>query len=220
MHGHLVTVKVSVEGRTGQWVQLDGLALDHTRLERLDTQTVERRSSVQKDGMALHYVLKNVPNNRFALVDDFLCRLHRFHDSALNELANDKRLVEFRGHILWKATLVQLQVRSNNDYRTRRVVHTLTQKVLAESTLFALQAVAQRLQWAVALGLHSTRLAGVVKQAVNRLLKHTLLVAKDDLRRLDFKQALQTVVADNYPAVQIVQVAGRKTATVQGYERT
>ena len=36
VHCHLVTVKVSVEGRTNEWVQLDSLALNEARLERLD----------------------------------------------------------------------------------------------------------------------------------------------------------------------------------------
>ena len=33
---HLVTVEVGIEGRTCQRVKLDGLALDHARLEGLD----------------------------------------------------------------------------------------------------------------------------------------------------------------------------------------
>ncbi len=100
VHRHLVTVKVRVEGRTGQGVQLDSLSLNHLRLEGLDTQAVQRRSTVQKNGVALHHVFQDVPNNGFALVDDLLCRLHRFHDSALDQLANDKGLVELSGHIL------------------------------------------------------------------------------------------------------------------------
>ena len=41
MHGHLVSVEVSVERRTCQRMQLYGLALDELGLECLDTQTVQ-----------------------------------------------------------------------------------------------------------------------------------------------------------------------------------
>ena len=44
---HLVAVEVGVECRTCQRVQLDSLTLDQFRLERLDTQTVQCRGTVQ-----------------------------------------------------------------------------------------------------------------------------------------------------------------------------
>ena len=127
VNSHLVTVKIRVESGTGQRVQLDRLALNHFRLEGLDTQTVERRSSVQKDRMAFHHVFKDIPNNRFALVDDFLRGFYRFHDSTLNQLANDKWLVQFSRHVFRKTTLVELQIRTDDNDRTCRVIHTLTQ---------------------------------------------------------------------------------------------
>ena len=62
MDRHLVTVKVSVEGRTCQWVELEcSLSFDHLRLERLDTETVKRRGSVEKHGMALHDMPREYP---------------------------------------------------------------------------------------------------------------------------------------------------------------
>ncbi len=218
VHRHLVTVKVRVEGRTGQGVQLDSLSLNHLRLEGLDTQAVQRRSTVQKNGVALHDVFQDVPYNGFALVDDLLRRLHRFHDSALDQLANDKGFVELSGHILGKTTFVELQIRTDNDDRTCRIVYTLTQQVLTEAALLAFQAVAQRLQRTVALRLHGAGLAGVVKQAVYRLLQHALFVAQDDLGGLDLQQTLQTVVADDHTAVEVVQVRRSEATTVQGHQ--
>ena len=47
VHRHLVAVEVGVEGRADQRVQLDGLALDQHRLERLDAETVQRRGAVE-----------------------------------------------------------------------------------------------------------------------------------------------------------------------------
>ena len=73
--GHLVTVEVGVEGRTGQRVQLDGLALDQLGLEGLDTQTVQCRGTVQQHRVPLHDVLQDVPDDGFLAVDDLLGRL-------------------------------------------------------------------------------------------------------------------------------------------------
>src|SRR3546814_19272343 len=41
--GHLVAVEIGVERRADERVELDRLALDQHRLERLDAETVERR---------------------------------------------------------------------------------------------------------------------------------------------------------------------------------
>ena len=40
MDSHLVTIEVSVEGRTNQRMQLDGRTLDQDRFKGLDPQTV------------------------------------------------------------------------------------------------------------------------------------------------------------------------------------
>ena len=46
--GHLVAVEVGVERRADERVQLDRLALDEHRLERLDAEAVQRRRAVQE----------------------------------------------------------------------------------------------------------------------------------------------------------------------------
>ena len=48
VHGHLVAVEVGVERRADERVQLDRLALDEHRLERLDAEAVQRRRAVQQ----------------------------------------------------------------------------------------------------------------------------------------------------------------------------
>ena len=44
VHGHLVAVEVRVEGGADQRMQLDRLAFDQHRLERLDAQAMQRRA--------------------------------------------------------------------------------------------------------------------------------------------------------------------------------
>ena len=60
MHSHLVAVEVRVEGRADQRVNLDGLAFHQHRLERLNTQAVERRSAVQKNRMFTNDFFENI----------------------------------------------------------------------------------------------------------------------------------------------------------------
>ena len=72
MYSHLVTVEVGVESGTSQRVQLNGLTLNHLGLECLDTQTVQCRSTVQQNGVTLHYIFQNIPYYRILAVYNLL----------------------------------------------------------------------------------------------------------------------------------------------------
>ena len=61
--------------------------------------------------------------------------------------------------------------------------------------------------------------AAVVEERVDRLLEHAALVADDDLGRVELEQALQAVVAVDDAAIEIVEIAGREAAAVEGNER-
>ena len=88
-------------------------------------------------------------------------------------------------------------------------------RVLAETSLLALQHVGEGLQRAVVRARHRTAAAAVVDQSVNRLLQHALFVADNDIRRTEFQQALQAVVAVDNTAIEVVQVGGGKAAAVE-----
>jgi hypothetical protein len=62
--------------------------------------------------------------------------------------------------------------------------------------------------------------AVVVEQRVDRLLQHALLVADDDLGRVEVDQLLQPVVPVDDAAIEIVQIAGREVAAIQQHQRT
>src|SRR2546423_1317719 len=49
VHRHLIAVEIGVERRTYERMDLKGAAFDQAWLERLDTQTVQRRRAVQHD---------------------------------------------------------------------------------------------------------------------------------------------------------------------------
>ena len=201
-------------------MQLDSLTLDHLRLESQYTMAVQCRRTVKQYRMSLHHVLQNLEDNRITAVDDLLGGLNRLNYTALDELADDKRFVQLGSHLLRQTALVHLQLRTNHDNRTCREVHTLTQQVLTETSLLAFQRVAQRFQRTVSLALDSGSLAAVVEQAVHSLLKHTFLVAENNVRSLDLNQSAKTVVTDDHTTVEVVEVRGSKSSTVQRNERT
>ncbi len=203
VHGHLVAVEVGVERRTCQRVELHCLTLDQLGLESLNTQTVKGRGTVHKYRMTLDDILQYAPDDGVLAVDDLLGRLDRLDDTALDELTYDERLVELGRHILRDTHLVHLQLGTYDDDRTRRVVDTLTQKVLAETSLLTFERVRERLQRTVRLVLDGIALARVVEQRVDGLLQHTLLVAQDDFGSLDLDKTLQAVVADDDATAQL-----------------
>ena len=78
-----------------------------------------------------------------------------------------------------------LSVGADDDDRTARVVDALAEQVLAEAALLALEHVGQRLERALVRAGDGLAAAAVVEQRVDRLLQHALLVADDDLGRVE-----------------------------------
>ena len=114
---------------------------------------------------------------------------------------------------------MQVQLRSDDDHRTARIIDALPEEVLTEPPLLPFQHVGERFQRAVVVAPHGVDPAGVVEERIDRLLQHPLLVAKDDVGGLDVDQALQAVVPDDHPPVQVVEVRRRKPSSFQGDER-
>ena len=217
---HLVTVEVGVEAGADEGVEADGLTLDETGLESLDAETVQRRSTVEQDRMALEDIFEDFPHDGLLAVDDALGALDGLHQAAFEEFADDIGFEKLGGHILGKTALVHLQLGTDNNDRTAGVVDTLTKQVLTEAALFALEGVGERLEGAVAVGLDAGDLAAVVEEGVDRFLQHALLVAHDDFGGFDFDEAFQTVVTDDNAAIELIDIGGGETAAIQRHERT
>jgi hypothetical protein len=62
---------------------------------------------------------------------------------------------------------------------------------------------------------HSPAPTSIINQGIDRFLKHTFLVANDDLWCADLQQPPQAVIAIDHPAVEVVEVAGGKSAAIQ-----
>ena len=220
VHGHLVAVEVGVEGRADQRVQLDGLAFDQHRLEGLDAEAVQRRRAVQQHRMLADHLFEDVPDLRAFTLDQALGGLDGRGVAADLQLVEDEGLEQLQRHLLRQAALVQAQRRADHDDRTAGVVDALAEQVLAEAALLALDHVGQRLQRALVGAGDRAAATAVVEQRVHRFLQHALLVAHDDVRRVELQQPAQAVVAVDDAAVQVVEVGGREAAAIQRHQRT
>src|SRR5690606_34465573 len=215
---HLVTVEVRVEGGAHQGVQLDGLAFNQHRLERLDTQAVEGGRPVEHYRVFANDYVEDAPHHGLFPLDHFLGGLDGGGQAAAFQLGEDKGLEQLQGHALGQTALVQAQGGADHNHRAAGVVHPLAQQVLAEAALLALDHIRQGFQWALVGAGDGAAAAAVVQQGVDGLLKHALFVAHDDVRGIELRQALQAVVAVDHPAVEVVEVRGGKAATVEGHQ--
>ena len=91
---------------------------------------------------------------------------------------------------------------------------------MTETTTLAFDHVGQRLEGTFIGTRHGFATATVVEQAVYRFLQHALFIAGNDFRRIQFKQTAQTAVAVDNATVQVVQVRGSETATIQRHQGT
>ena len=136
---HLVTVEVGVERSTCQGVELNGFTFNHLGLEGLDGETVKRWCTVEEHGVTFHNEFEDVPNNGITTIDDFLRTLHGLDDAAFNEFANNERFIEFCCHEFGQTAFSHFEFGTYNDYGTTRIVDTLTEEVLTETSLLTLQ---------------------------------------------------------------------------------
>src|SRR6478672_1536504 len=217
--GHLVTVEVGVEGRADERVDLDGLALDELRLERLDAETVQRGRAVEQHRVLRDDLFEDVPHDRAGTLDHALGRLDVLRVVEVDQALHHERLEQLERHLLGQTALVQLQLRADDDDRTAGVVDALAEQVLAETTLLALEHVGQRLERTVAGARDRATTTAVVEEAVDGLLEHALLVVDDDLGGTEVEEALQAVVAVDDATVEVVEVRRREAATVELHHR-
>ena len=185
MDSHLVTIEVGVVGRAGQRMELQCMTFRQDRLEGLDAETMQRRSTVQENRMLLDDVLEDIPDLWACALDHALSTLDVVCSARGNELLHDEWLEELECHDLRQAALVQLELRADDDNGTARVVDALAEQVLTEAALLALEHVRERLERAIARARDRTAAAAVIDQGVDSFLQHALLVAHDDVRRTE-----------------------------------
>ena len=219
MDGHLVPVKVRVESGADERVDPNRLPLNEDGLECLDAQPVQRRCAVEKDRVIADDVLKHFVDFRVVFLDDLLRPLDSLGLPPPFEFVNDERFEELDGHRLREATLMELELWPHNDDGAAGIVHPLPEEVLPEASLLSLQHVGEGLERPLPAPADRLGPAAVVKERVDRLLKHPFLVPENHLRRPHLDQLLEPVVAVDHAPVEVIQVRGRKPPPVEGNKR-
>ena len=200
-------------------MQLDRLALDQHRLERLNAEAMQGRRAIEHDRVFADHLVEDVPDLRLLLLDQLLGLLDRRRQTLGVEARIDERLEQFERHLLRQAALMQLEFGTDDDHRAAGIVDALAEQVLAEPALLALQHVGERLQRTLVGAGDDAAAAAVVEQRVDRFLQHPLLVADDDVGRAQLHQPLQAVVAVDDAAVEIVEVGRGEAAAVERHQR-
>ena len=167
---------------------------------------MKRRGTVQQNWVLANHLGQDIPNLRWLTLNHFLSGFDRARQTSVLELAKNKGLEQLKRHFLRQTTLVKLQGWTRHNHRTARVINTLSEKVLTETALLTLDHVSERLQWTLVRASDRAPTASVIQQRVNRFLQHTLLVAHDDVGRVEVEQTLESVVTVDNASVQIVQI--------------
>ena len=219
MDCHLVAVEVCVECGTYQRMQLYSFSVYQYRVKRLNREFVERRCAVKHYRILVDNLLKALPHFVCTLFYKIFCSLESRCITLLFKLRKKMRFEKFKCHVFRKAALVHAQIRPYDDNGTSGKVDTFTQKVLPESPLLTLDNFTQRLQRPLVGTFHRISAASVVKERIDRLLKHTLLVSDNDLRRIELHKTLQALVPVDYTTVEVVYIRNSEFAAVESDKR-
>ncbi len=215
MNRHLVSVEVGVERLTNQRMDLNRLSFDQDRLEGLNPETVQGWRPVEEHRMLLNHVREDVPHLRALALDHPLRRLDVLGQVEVDQPLHHEGLEQLEGHDLGQTALMQLELGADHDHGPPGVVDSLAEQVLAETPLLALEHVRQGLESPVSRTGHRASAPPVVEQGVDRFLEHPLLVVHDDLGSPEVEQPLQAVVAIDDPSIEVVEIGGGESATVE-----
>src|SRR5690606_11672722 len=122
VHGHLVAVEVGVECRADERVQLDRLAFDQLRFERLNAEAVQGRRAVQQNRVLADDLVENVPDFRALFLNKLLRLLDRRREALGVKTRIDERLEQLERHLLRQTAFMQLQFRADDDDRTAGII--------------------------------------------------------------------------------------------------
>ena len=204
MNRHLVTIEVSIVSTTSKWVQTNRRSLNKNGLKSLNRETVKSRSTVKHNRVPFRHLSKDIPNFGGFAVDHFLSRTNSVAVAKFFQTADDERLKKSQGHLLRKTTLVQFKFRPNHDHRTPRVIDAFAEEVLTETSTLTFEHVRKRLKRPVSSTRHGAAMTTVIKESINSLLEHALLVADDDLGSLQLHEVPETIVPINDTTIEVV----------------
>ena len=167
VYGHLVAVEVGVVSSTYQRVQLNRFTLNQHRLKGLDSKAVQGWCAVEQHRVLANHLGEDIPHFRWLALYHLLGSLDSRCQTAGLQLAKDKWLEQFQGHLFRQSALVQAQGRANHNNGTAGVIYPLSKQVLAESALLTLDHISQGFQWALVGTGDGATTATVIQQRVD-----------------------------------------------------
>ncbi len=134
---------------------------------------MKRWSAVQEhDGISRDF-FENIPDFGVVGFNIAIGGTNVVDEFTLDELRDDEGLKQFESHHFWQPTLMQFEIRTDDDDGTTGVVDTFSKQVLAEATLLAFQDVGQGFELTLLSGRGDDGLGGtcaVVDKRVDRFL--------------------------------------------------
>jgi len=211
-----------LNARAHERVQLDRLALDQHRLERLDAEAVERGRPVEQHRGARGSRPRGCPTppapglSTMRLAALMVVR----RAPSLPACGQMKGLKSSSAMSFGSPHWWSLERGADHDHGAARVVDALAPAAFwRKRPLLPLIMSASDLSARLLAPVMALAGGPFVEQRVDGLLQHALFVAHDDLGGLQLQQTLQAVVAVDHAAVEVVQVGGREAAAVQRNER-
>ena len=165
---------------------LNRITFDENRLECLDTHPVKGGCPVQHHRVPLGHLFEDVPNLIIFTLKHLLGALDGIGVTELFEPANNKGLEQLESDLLRQSALVKFQLWTNRDHGTCRVIDSLTEQVLTESTLLTLDHVSQRFQWPLVRSGNRSTAATVIEQGIDRFLRFKKVPARVRSRISDY----------------------------------
>src|SRR5436190_23787032 len=103
-------------------MQLDGVAFDEHRLERLDSHAMKRRRAVEKHRVIADHLFEDIPHFIVLALQHLLCTFDRIGVTQLFQPADNERLIQLQRDLLWESALMQLEAWPDHNYAARGVI--------------------------------------------------------------------------------------------------
>src|SRR3989339_236711 len=129
--------------------------------------------------MILCNLLQDIPDKRLAFFNKSGGIFNIVDIAILNKATDNEWFKEFQSHHFWYPTLIKVQIRADDNYRTTGVVNSFAQKILPKSPLFPANHIRKRskLPLPTRRVCHLTFASRVIYQGINCFLKHSLFIS-------------------------------------------
>src|SRR5258708_29660791 len=118
---------------------------------------MERRRAVKQHRMAPCYFLENIPNLGGLALNHLFCRPDSVHIAQFFQPANDERLEQHERHLFGQPTLMQLELRTDNNDGTPGIIDAFAVQVFPETPDLSFKYVTEGFESVVAVaGLSTT----------------------------------------------------------------